>query len=560
MLSPLNGARDTLSIIDEGLHSYVELSRFPRFCNSLQTVALASSCGLLQDSTVERPWNETRRVINKVHKHTSGHASYSDMRTLLMRNKFWSESAQQYLAEIIERCEHCVASSTPPPSRKVALGSLNRSLNDLVLVNHFFLDDVKLFHAMDSHTRYSAAVVVPDTSLENAADAFETGWISQFWPPSQVQGDQAFKGKYFLDYLSSQDIEYRPVPSRRHHKNAIEPKHRVIRSIFLQLKSSAPTKSPTLLALSAVRISNDLYGSDTLSAFEMAKGYTKPISSDSSCAPVHEEIIRAHDILVAKRKLNKILPSKSTADPKVQPGDLVQVFVRKEKEKRGKWLSARAVLSTDVTAGSVTVPDSNGKNITAAVEDTRHAIVDDDLAASVVESIDLISDSIDDFVSCLDDKNSQLDEVGESTNDGKVPDDEHAADDRFVLPSVGNRLEVFWPIDQSFYPGTVSAVDADGHHISYDDGDEEVLKLNDEVWRVLPAKNASFPLTQLDSTEQDVLKDLFETFGNKSFMRYHAQGFLQAVFVRSYDLQEVEFCKRVKLVAISDVPSTANVI
>ena len=49
-------------------------------------------------------------------------------------------------------------------------------------------------------------------------------------------------------------------------KNPIEPRHRTIRSIFLGLKNAEPSVSDALHSVRAIRISNDLYGSETLSA------------------------------------------------------------------------------------------------------------------------------------------------------------------------------------------------------------------------------------------------------------------------------------------------------
>ena len=56
------------------------------------------------------------------------------------------------------------------------------------------------------------------------------------------------------------------------------------------------------------------------------------------------------------------------------------------------------------------------------------------------------------------------------------------------LPPVpGSRIEVYWPLDRQFYAGTVIPnCDRMKTRISYDDGQEEVLDLNDggrERWR-----------------------------------------------------------------------------
>lgn len=92
-----------------------------------------------------------------------------------------------------------------------------------------------------------------------------------------------------------------------------------------------------------------------MSSFEPVKGFAKPV--DSSCRPqtTQSELIHAHDMLKAKRKLTLILRSKSNKEPVVRAGDLVQVYVKHRKEKRGKWLSSRSVLSFDQSDGIVLV-------------------------------------------------------------------------------------------------------------------------------------------------------------------------------------------------------------
>eukprot|EP00854_Cymbomonas_tetramitiformis_P034226 gene34226-biopygen21365 len=49
---------------------------------------------------------------------------------------------------------------------------------------------------------------------------------------------------------------------------------------------------------------------------------------------------------------------------------------------------------------------------------------------------------------------------------------------------VGERLEVFWPLDDAWYPGTAADISATGrHHIEYDGGEEEWLLLSEELTR-----------------------------------------------------------------------------
>lgn len=96
---------------------------------------------------------------------------------------------------------------------------------------------------------------------------------------------------------------------QEHTKNVIESKYRVIRDIYLRLKQDRNGQTVTyerLLIQQALRISNDLYGSDVCSAQETAKGYTRPANVGSFPATVPQHIFRAHDDLLAKRKLTRI--------------------------------------------------------------------------------------------------------------------------------------------------------------------------------------------------------------------------------------------------------------
>lgn len=68
--------------------------------------------------------------------------------------------------------------------------------------------------------------------MESCIYPFELSWFAQFWPPSAVNGDGAFKNEIFGKCLFQYDKELRPVPPRRLMKKSIEPKHGSIRSYF----------------------------------------------------------------------------------------------------------------------------------------------------------------------------------------------------------------------------------------------------------------------------------------------------------------------------------------
>ena len=73
-----------------------------------------------------------------------------------------------------------------------------------------------------------------------------------------------------------------------------------------------------------------------LSAYEQAKGFTRPLDSKTP-AIVPYELKKAKLELVAKRKLNNILRSKSISEPRINVGDVIEIFIHPSKRKRKYW-------------------------------------------------------------------------------------------------------------------------------------------------------------------------------------------------------------------------------
>ncbi len=167
---------------------------------------------------------------------------------------------------------------------------------------------------MDAATCYSVGAVVPGTGMESAIDVFDFHWISQFWASNSMQFDQAFDNKIFKNFLNVYGIESRPIPARRHEKNVLESKHKIIRDIFIRLESESDPSSEAMRAQQAIIISNDLCGNDVCSAYELSKGFSRPIETGTTPKIIPVEIMKARDAVMAKRKINLILRSKSNSD------------------------------------------------------------------------------------------------------------------------------------------------------------------------------------------------------------------------------------------------------
>lgn len=307
-----DGSYDTISMTTKTIAIYRSLPFYHPFPNHLlisQLAGFTATVNLPSQNTSYRPWAEVKRIIDRVNNHTCGHVTYSDMKSLLHRNNLWSPSAMKYLTETIKRCTICIASSVPPPSRRVAISLLKRSFNEVLCLDHFHLDVLRLLHAMDTVSRYSTCHITSTVSMTHSIVCFEASWLSQFWTPAFVHAHKAFNNEEFTSFISTRQISLRPVHPRRHHKNSLETKHGVIRSILLKLKNAQPNADTRRMAYQSVTISNDLYGNYTVSAFKIAKGITKPIYSSTPPLVLTQDHVDAHDELINRRRLHMILRS-----------------------------------------------------------------------------------------------------------------------------------------------------------------------------------------------------------------------------------------------------------
>lgn len=166
----------------------------------------------------------------------------------------------------------------------------------------------------------------------------------------------------------------------------------------------------------------------------------------------------------------------------------------------------------------------------AAIEDVRTALPENSIAGNILEGVDVITNSIED---CIDDLYEELASSSDCTPHGHAitqafydsclenNDDE----DRLTpLPSVGDDVEVYWPEDEAYYPGTVAAINEDDskYHIGHDDGDNEVLDMCNEMWtyslgNAVNANNARLGEQEISSSEQQVLTNYTNLFGQKPF-------------------------------------------
>lgn len=356
-----------------------------------------------------------------------------------------------------------------------------------------------------------------------------------------------------------------------------------------------------------MHVSNNLYGNDIVSSYELAKGYTIPLTEDRSMLQVPKEKIDAHNVLKAKRKLNLILRAKSVNNPSISIGDLVDVFIKLSHQKRGKWTGPKKVLSVNLEAQSITYAGKRGKKCTTALEDVRVAIENGSLAKHIQlannELDNLINENTDSIESSNDSiiENRSSEEETEIVHEEPeivheiniVPEVEHEANmseesepaqilDNVSL-EVGNRVKVFWPDDNRFYEGTIVRNNSrtGTHTVEYDDGEKEVLNMEKEQYELvgnnetadetfhdavdneepITANNVEMtPMVELESESESVVKSYRDHFGFKEFTSSQAQGLPCFVLHNAYNEQEKSYLNHVRKVHVSKVPKMANII
>lgn len=168
-------------------------------CQATSTLDGFRATGTQTAAKPAMSWVRIKRVVDRVHEHTCGHAKYSDINTLLVRDGLWTEAVNQYLTDIIARCPHYIATSALAVSRKVSLATLAREFNHTVCIDHFYLTELRLFHIMDTISRFSAVYITNTASMHEAIVGLQASSINHFWAPAHIRCDLAFANKKFRD-------------------------------------------------------------------------------------------------------------------------------------------------------------------------------------------------------------------------------------------------------------------------------------------------------------------------------------------------------------------------
>lgn len=128
----------TVQLLNVEQHCYPPLSAFGIHSYVHQSSLFYATIQSHHSTTNMEDWDSLRKLLDKVHTHVCGHASYNDIRLLLQRNRIWNPQVESYIRKAIEQCNACRSTSLPKPTRKVSLADIDSALNERVCIDHLF--------------------------------------------------------------------------------------------------------------------------------------------------------------------------------------------------------------------------------------------------------------------------------------------------------------------------------------------------------------------------------------------------------------------------------------
>lgn len=91
----------------------------------------------------------------------------------------------------------------------------------------------------------------------------------------------------------------------------------------------------------------------------MVIGFTRLASMLSHVLKTDQDLVVAQLRLEAICKLTKTFCSKAITDTLMRVGDLIKVYFKRDKDKRGRWLTLRAILLIHRSPSTITAPTTS---------------------------------------------------------------------------------------------------------------------------------------------------------------------------------------------------------
>lgn len=278
---------------------------------------------------------------------------------------------------VSDNCPSCALSGPPAPTKKISLSHVNEGFNVEIQSDFTYLTVREhvytSIHIVDVGTGFSEIKIVDTRRADRLIEELDAIWICAHGAPEALSGDDEFNRAPIRSALQIRGIRFKPRPSRRHNKcGIIERKNGTIKRILERLVKADGVSNVNILLARACFLSNCMYGSKLMSAFELAKGYTPSVMGNPSKLIPHD-VLEAHKQQTATRALNRLLRGRNVKRLRpedLQLGDRIAYYYNTSKaSEKPEWREGAVAKIhneiVEVTTGK------KGPNARIAYEDLR---------------------------------------------------------------------------------------------------------------------------------------------------------------------------------------------
>ena len=326
-------------------------------------------------AVTSRDWsnkNACKLFAGRLHMFT--HWSARDMIQYMRRASISSPELAKAFRVIEERCTSCKLSRPRArPSSKISMTSLDKSFNEEVQLDLFFIFGLIILHVIDVSTRWSETEIIASRELDTVRRSFEYIWVFRHGAPRAVSGDNEFFKGEFDQMLSTHSIESRPRPARRPNKNGIvERRNGVIKKLMSTLVRDDDTlthitgrrRSSKEILQQATFLGHQLYGGAILSSFERTRGY-QPSLLGIGPLYVSKSIFEAFNAAQTRRAIRLLMRHRQPSAAILPIGRAVYFY------KDSMWMLGYVVAVSQHVVTVAHRADGSGTHLKIAHEDIQ---------------------------------------------------------------------------------------------------------------------------------------------------------------------------------------------
>ena len=262
--------------------------------------------------------------LHRVHNNT-GHANYRNMEILLKHAGSWKPSYKEQIESIIRDCKACELSGKPKSAIPVDISHLEPKFNEEIEIDILYVKGRPFLHVECKKTRLSETHSIPSRTAATLWNTFLKMWVLRFQPPRLLQGDNEFKNDIFTKKSKDWGIQLGFTAAEAHHQNGIiERGNGLLKAIFERIDRESPTAPITLKMAHATLGKNLLFGSNTISSYELVYRIPARVNGRSICLP--QSLRELYLNKKACRMLSKALKSQTRKQEGLPLGTYVYFY------------------------------------------------------------------------------------------------------------------------------------------------------------------------------------------------------------------------------------------